>query len=481
MLRNRMKHLLLAAFILLAVVVLLPPSVSGHMPLKPTVGHDVTKHFTVVVSRNGFNGTSEPFVLNLVEGEMVHITFLYGDDDLSYDNPHVIFLVGYDLRTSLISKSNPTATMEFMATRTGAFAFYCVIPCQGMMNLESGVIEVAPRPAGTMPTSVEITVQETAVQGQAVTIQATLMQGSQPVPNVHVDFYLNTTFGPMKIGTGETDHKGVARIGYKFFSSGQVTVKVQFAGSWSLAASSNQLNLDVEPRREGPVHVSILPGFSGESISSLPFVRGQNRMPDLRLVGVPFSQGVPVITVIFLIVGSVWATYAYVFAQLRAIVRGSSSEQMEEKGESERKLESIPTKRRLDKRFLIGVLLVVVVVAGFFAYYQFGATPEKKTVALKIEIKMIMQNEEERHVFDPVTISAKRGDHVILMVTNLDEDAIHGIAIPELNLNTGPLGGNQQTKIEFDADTIGTFTILCPVPGCAPDHAQMIAQLVVTG
>src|SRR3989304_4447429 len=105
-----------------------------------------------------------------------------------------------------------------------------------MMNLESGVIEVAPRPAGTMPTSVEITVQETAVQGQAATIMATLMQGSQPVPNAHLDFYANTTFGPMKIGTGETDQKGVARIGYTFVSSGQVTVIAQFAGPDSMAA-----------------------------------------------------------------------------------------------------------------------------------------------------------------------------------------------------------------------------------------------------
>jgi heme/copper-type cytochrome/quinol oxidase subunit 2 len=134
-------------------------------------------------------------------------------------------------------------------------------------------------------------------------------------------------------------------------------------------------------------------------------------------------------------------------------------------------------KKGFDKRILIGAVLVAIVLAGVFAYYQFGTAPQgkSKTETINIDIKML----GERHIFDPATITVHKGNHIVLIVTNTDNDAIHGVVIPELSLNTGPLSFNQQAKLEFDADTVGTFTILCSVPGCAPDHAQMIGQLVV--
>ena len=478
--RIRLRTVLLAAFVLLAVAVILPPNVSSQVT-KEFAQNGLVKSFTVVVSRHGFNGTNNPLIIDIVEGDVVHITFLYGDNDLSYDNPHVIFLQGYDLRTRVISRANPSATLDFIATETGTYAFYCVVPCAGMPNLELGQVAVGRRPAGALPTNIDVMVDGTAVQGQAVSIMATLRQGSQPVPSIGLDFYANTTFGLMKIGSGVTDQNGTARISYKFVPSGMSTITVEFAGSDYLAASSNRVSFFVEPRGEVPVLVSISPGVSGESISGLPYVRGQNRMPDLRLVGTPFWQGVPLITLILLIVGSVWAMYGYVFAQIRAILRGSSSEGIEEKG-GVRKLEGTTTSARkgFDKRILVGIVLVGVVLAGVFAYYQFGTLAQPKTETIRIDIKMLMAGDQERHVFDPATITVHKGDHIVLIVTNTDDDFTHGVIIPELNLNTGPLTPGKSATIEFDANTAGTFTVLCPVPGCAPDHGQMIGQLVVT-
>lgn len=478
-LRIRMRRVLLAALVLLAVAVALPPNVSSQVTNQVAQDGSV-KSFTVVVSRHGFNGTNNPLIIDLVEGDVVHITFLYGDNDLSYDNPHAIFLQGYDLRTRVISRGNPSATLDFIATKTGTYAFYCVVPCEGMLNLELGQVIVENRPAGALPTSIDVMLDGTAVQDQAVGIMATLRQGSQPVSSVGLDFFANTTFGRMKIGSAVTDRNGTTRISYKFVSSGTSTITAEFAGSNSLAASSHQMSFFVEPRGEVPVLVSVLAGVSGEIISGLPYVRGQNRMPDIRLVGVPFSQGVPIITLILLIVGSVWAMYGYVFAQIRAITRGSPIEPNEEQG-GVRKLEGTTTsaKKGFDKRILAGVVLVLVVVTGAFAYYQFGVPAQQKTETVKIDIKMLMMSGGERHVFDPATITVHKGDHIILIVTNTDDDFTHGVTIPELNLNTGPLTPGKSATIEFDANTAGTFTILCPVPGCAPDHGQMIGQLVV--
>ena len=141
-------------------------------------------------------------------------------------------------------------------------------------------------------------------------------------------------------------------------------------------------------------------------------------------------------------------------------------------------MQNTTVRKGFDTRILVGVLLVVVVVAGVFAYYQFGATAQVKTETVSIDIKAVMENGVERHIFDPATITVHKGDHVVLIVTNTDE-LPHGIAIPQLNLGTGRLRGDQSAKLEFDANTTGTFNIVCSVPGCAPDHAQMIGQLIV--
>ena len=469
---------MLFALALLAFALILPPNAFALDTSTPPAGtSEQIKSFTVIVNRYGFNGTDKTLSLNLSQGDAVHITFVYGDGELSYDNPHVIFLRGYDLRTTVISRSNPIATLDFVATETGTFAFYCLVPCVGMENLSSGAVVVAPRPPGNLPTALDVMLDGATIQGQSVNMAATLAQGSQPVSNARVDFYVSTTFGPMRVGTAITDEKGVARMGYRFGESGNLAVIAEFAGTESLAPSSKQLNVLVEPRPEEPPIVGILPNAMGENVPRLPYAVGQNQIPDIRAVGVPLSQSLPVITLVLLIVGSVWATYAYVFAQIRAIKSGSPPEQ-ERKERGEARLESTSVKKGFDKRILIGAVLVAIVVAGVFAYYQLGTTPQVKTETIKIDIKEVMQDNIERHIFDPGTVTAHKGNHIVLIVTNTDEH-VHGLVIPELNLNTGPVNSGQQVELKFDADIAGTFTIFCSVPGCAPDHAQMIGQLVV--
>jgi heme/copper-type cytochrome/quinol oxidase subunit 2 len=126
-------------------------------------------------------------------------------------------------------------------------------------------------------------------------------------------------------------------------------------------------------------------------------------------------------------------------------------------------------------------VLVLIVVAGLVAYYQSyqsAAAPQGKTETVKVDIKSVTENGVEHHVFDPGTVTVHKGDHIVLMVTNNDEHP-HGIAIADLNLDTGALTDGQTAKLEFDATSTGTFTMRCSVPGCAPDHAQMLGQLVV--
>jgi heme/copper-type cytochrome/quinol oxidase subunit 2 len=137
-------------------------------------------------------------------------------------------------------------------------------------------------------------------------------------------------------------------------------------------------------------------------------------------------------------------------------------------------------KKKSNKGILIGLIILALIVAAVYTYYQSTPQPRAQTETLNIEIKTVTQNGVEHHVFDPGTITVRRGDHIVLTVTNTDPQDTHGITIPDLALNTGSLAPGQSTKLEFNADTAGTFTMRCSVPGCADDHAQMIGQLVVT-
>jgi len=142
-------------------------------------------------------------------------------------------------------------------------------------------------------------------------------------------------------------------------------------------------------------------------------------------------------------------------------------------------LQNTSTRKAINRGVLVGVILIVIVAAGVLAYYQFASAPQVKTETIKIDIKAVMQNGVERHIFDPATVTVHNGNHIVLMITNTDE-LVHGIVIPKLNLDTGALRQNQQGKLEFDATATGTYTMLCSVPGCAPDHAEMIGQIVVS-
>jgi heme/copper-type cytochrome/quinol oxidase subunit 2 len=143
-------------------------------------------------------------------------------------------------------------------------------------------------------------------------------------------------------------------------------------------------------------------------------------------------------------------------------------------------LQNAQTKRKSYRGILIGLIILVLIVAGVYAYYQSAPQPQAQTETISIDIKTVTQNGVEHHIFDPGTITVHRGDHVVLTVTNRDTDHTHGITIPDLTLNTGPLAPGQSAKLEFNADTTGTFTMRCSVPGCAEDHAQMLGQLIVT-
>ena len=86
-----------------------------------------------------------------------------------------------------------------------------------------------------------------------------------------------------------------------------------------------------------------------------------------------------------------------------------------------------------------------------------------------------------RSQYSPDILPVKKGDHVILHLTNIEQtpDATHGFSIPEMNVMVS-LDAGETTTVEFDADTPGSFSFYC-TEFCSALHLEMQGWLIVEG
>lgn len=120
--------------------------ISGNLTvfnLTPSSNETGVRYFTVLVSASGFNGSPNPFYLQVIQGDRVDIRFIYADQDLSFDNPHKMLIGGYNIVTGNVDRQIPVQEVNFTASQVGSFAFYCIIPCFGMENLQGGFLVVS--------------------------------------------------------------------------------------------------------------------------------------------------------------------------------------------------------------------------------------------------------------------------------------------------------------------------------------------------
>ncbi|MHC5023905.1 MAG: Sec-dependent nitrous-oxide reductase [Planctomycetota bacterium] len=84
-----------------------------------------------------------------------------------------------------------------------------------------------------------------------------------------------------------------------------------------------------------------------------------------------------------------------------------------------------------------------------------------------------------RSHFKPEHVTARRGDHIIWHITNIEraQDATHGFALPGYNINVSLEPGETLT-VEFDADQPGTYTFYCS-EFCSALHLEMAGYFLV--
>jgi cytochrome c oxidase subunit 2 len=80
-----------------------------------------------------------------------------------------------------------------------------------------------------------------------------------------------------------------------------------------------------------------------------------------------------------------------------------------------------------------------------------------------------------QYVWEPATITAKKGELVRLIIHNAD--VLHGIVIPDLGVMEGDIPPDG-VVIEFMASKAGTFEFFCSV-WCGEGHMEMRGKIVI--
>jgi hypothetical protein len=262
------------------------------------------ENFTVIVSSSGFNGSSGTIEIVANQGDQVTIRFVYGDGNLTYDNPHVIRIEGYNIQTDQLNKAATVQVLTFTANQVGSFQFHCMIPCFGMENLQQGVFTVTPSTQATVSTSVLTSLNVEAHAG-ALTLSTRLTdEYGNPIPGVFVNFMVSTDFGSMSIGHNVTASDGTVKLVYRPSSLWPMTITAHFAGGAGYLPSNATETYTVDV---------------GRSVPTTPYISGQSPTVDLRVVGVPPLVANAIVILVLLVVVSVWSVYGFVLKEIFTI------------------------------------------------------------------------------------------------------------------------------------------------------------------
>ena len=116
---------------------------------------------------------------------------------------------------------------------------------------------------------------------------------------------------------------------------------------------------------------------------------------------------------------------------------------------------------------LVAAVMIVAVPQASPAPSATQGSPEPRV------IKVVAK----RYAFEPSEIDVTEGERVRLVVRS--GDGLHGIEITQFRISKEIPRGKDPVIIEFTADAVGRFPILCSVY-CGDGHGEMKGALVVT-
>lgn len=304
---------------------------------------DSPRAIRVVVSRNGF----QPSVIEVAEGEQVAITFVYGDTDLDYPNPHMIKLKDYGLQTAELSPDHPQQTLTFTVNKTGSFSMACVAKCEGHQQLQDGIIKVG---AGQIqkaePSSLKLNFLPRSQGDPGYRLVALLKDAKgNPVPGATITFMRQAAFLPgqqpqsVKLGEAATDADGKAALTWVPRTAGAEQVGVSFAGTGTLLKAEASSGVQVNQ-------------------ATVQEYRMESRRLDLGGSNWP----------IWAILATVWSLYGFVIYQLTRLKRaakGMAAPVAAPFEPAERPAPALASGRMLPATVITGIVIMgLIVVVG---------------------------------------------------------------------------------------------------------------------
>jgi hypothetical protein len=269
----------------------------------------VTIRINVTDSGFAYNGQSGDITIEVEEGALVELTFVWAHEAYVLDE-HIITLEGYGLESDKIDFHNRETTIRFIANRPGTFTFTCTVQCDSHDYLQNGHLHAArsgleSQSAAFTPTILEMSPSSWVATGRLIVLTTTLRDtDGAPVPRAEVRFNLEAEFagveGPMEIGRARTDADGVAFFNYQpTLNLRQHRITAHFDGMGIYDESQHGVQIDgigEPPSAHRPVPLGL------EAIR-------------------PWAPAALLAVVIV-----IWMTFAYVLYQVYAIARSGAEE-----------------------------------------------------------------------------------------------------------------------------------------------------------
>lgn len=120
------------------------------------------------------------------------------------------------------------------------------------------------------------------------------------------------------------------------------------------------------------------------------------------------------------------------------------------------------------------VLVVIIAISGLYYYADVykKSSPANYGVIIHVEIAGYFHPNSTYSLagsYYPggmgTNFTVALGDHVNMIVTN-EDNLTHGLAVPQFNVDTGPLSPDKSVTLSFVATPVGNYTMTEPKADC---------------
>ncbi|MBI2912061.1 MAG: hypothetical protein HYY05_07950 [Chloroflexi bacterium] len=226
------------------------------LPLAPasvTQAADPVK-LRVELNDGGFNGNPGDFTIEVEQGALVELTFVWAHRAL-LANEHIIVLEGYKLEWDKLNFQQREASVQFIADKPGTFTFKCDLDCDIHEHLQKGHLKVKRSGEGSAaaltPTTLALSPSAWETGGEPVLLTVALQdaQGA-PVSKAEIRFFLDAEFagiqGKMDLGTAKTGADGTASLKFRpTLAEAQQSITARFEGVGLYDESQQAIEIQV--------------------------------------------------------------------------------------------------------------------------------------------------------------------------------------------------------------------------------------------